>query len=51
MQMGKLAETYRLDAPDVPYFHFARENGIPIATRDDKIREACVAWNVQHWMP
>lgn len=49
--LGKLAETVNLDAPDVPYFHLARESGIAIATRDTKIIQACDAWSVGHWVP
>lgn len=49
--MGKLSKAYGLDAPDVPYFHLAREMAVPIATRDKAIIAACRAWNVEHWMP
>ena len=44
-------ESSGLDAPDVPYFHLAREMAVPIATRDKAIIAACRAWNVAHWMP
>lgn len=49
--MGKLSKAYGLDAPDVPYFHLAREMAVPIATRDKAIIDACRAWNVEHWTP
>ena len=49
--MGKLSKAYGLDAPDVPYFHLAREMAVPIATRDRAIIAACRTWNVEHWMP
>lgn len=49
--LGKLAETFDLSAPDVPYFHMARETGTAIATRDKAIIRACEAWNVHHWTP
>ena len=43
-------ESSGLDAPDVPYFHLAREMAVPIATRDKAVIAACRAWNVEHWM-
>ena len=49
--LGKLSESFNLDAPDVPYFHMARESGVPIATRDKGIIAACEQWHVEHWKP
>ena len=49
--LGKLAQTYGLSAPDVPYLHSARDLGLPIATRDKEIIKACASWNVLHWQP
>lgn len=49
--LGQLTKTYELDAPDVPYFHMAREMGIPLATRDKKLIAACGRWGVLHWKP
>ena len=49
--MGKLSKAYGLDAPDVPYFHLAREMAVPIATPDKAIIDACRAWNVERWTP
>ena len=49
--LGTLSETYGLSAPDVPYFHMARELGLAIATRDAEIIHTCQVWSVQWWEP
>ena len=49
--LSNLAVAWNLDAPDVPYFHLARDSGLAIATRDKKIIAACKEWNVLHWTP
>ena len=49
--LSQLAKTWNLSAPDVPYFHLARETDCAIATRDKAIIKACNLWNVHHWQP
>lgn len=49
--LGQLSLAFGLSAPDVPYFHIARNLEVPIATRDKEIIKACAAWHVTHWQP
>lgn len=49
--LAQLAQAWKLSAPDVPYFHMARESELAIATRDGEMIAACKHWNVLHWQP